>query len=189
MNKGLKAVLIIVSLLLISVLVPVMLMGNTFLNLPFGLDSFHNISRFSFSNYYFSQYLFWVATVFILLLLLMILVIIFYPKTKRSFVLKEDKGTLTLDKKAIEGFVAAKLDKKEFVDSPKVNVKATKNKILVKIKGKLKRTSSLVGKTEALMAEIQNDLQQTLGSSEKVKVDVQYAKFEEEKTNTNTRVE
>ena len=48
-------------------------------------------------------------------------------------------------------------------------LKATKNRISVKIKGKLKRTSALVGKTENLMTEIQQDLQRTLGSSEKSK--------------------
>lgn len=103
--------------------------------------------------------------------------------------MKEDKGTLSIDKKAIEGLVRTKVSEKEFVDGPKVNVKATKNRINVKIKGRLKRTSALVGKTENLMTEIQQDLQRTLGSSEKVKVDVSYTNYEEQNTTENPRVE
>ena len=91
---------------------------------------------------------------------------------------------LSLDKKAIEGFVRSKLRGVGFVSSPDVKVRATKNKIKVKVKGQLTRTSSLIGKTNALMTEIQNDLQEILGSQEKIKVNVAYKTFDEEEKNT-----
>ena len=54
----------------------------------------------------------------------------------------------------------------------------------MKVKGQLTRTSSLIGKTNALMTEIQNDLQEILGSQEKIKVNVAYKTFDEEEKNT-----
>jgi ribosomal protein S3 len=136
------------------------------------------------ANYYFRQYLFWIALAVTVILLIVILVLIFYPRVKQTFVLKEDKGRLSLDKKAIEGFVRSKLRGVGFVSSPDVKVRATKNKIKVKVKGQLTRTSSLIGKTNALMTEIQNDLQEILGSQEKIKVNVAYKTFDEEEKNT-----
>lgn len=189
MNKGWKTLAIVVSLIFITVLLPILLLGNPYFSLPFGLDRKERFISFFFTNYFLQQYLFWAAAVLIIFFLCFILVIIFYPRTKATFVLKEDKGTLSIDKKAIEGLVRTKVSEKEFVDGPKVNVKATKNRISVKIKGRLKRTSALVGKTENLMTEIQQDLQRTLGSSEKVKVDVSYTNYEEQNTTENPRIE
>ena len=146
MSKGWKIVSIIVSLIFITVLLPIVLMSNPYMQLPFGLDSRGNVVTYFFDNLFMRQYMFWVAVVLIALFLIVILVVLFYPKTKTTFVLKEDKGALTIDKKAIEGLVRTKVNEKEFVEGPKVHVKATKNRILIKIKGRLKRTSALVGK-------------------------------------------
>lgn len=103
-----------------------------------------------------------------------------YPKVKQTFVLKEEKGRLSLDRKAIEGFVRTKTQNVGFVASPDVKVRATKNKIRIKIKGQLNRTSAHIGKTETLMKEIQQELQEILGSQEKIKVDVAYKSFDDE---------
>ncbi|MFT0131477.1 alkaline shock response membrane anchor protein AmaP [Candidatus Enterenecus avicola] len=189
MSKVWKIVSIIVLLIFITVLLPIVLMSNPYMQLPFGLDSRGNVVTYFFDNLFMRQYMFWVAVVLIAVFLIVILVVLFYPKTKTTFVLKEDKGALTIDKKAIEGLVRTKVNEKEFVEGPKVHVKATKNRILIKIKGRLKRTSALVGKTENLMAEIQQDVQRVLGSSEKVKVEVNYANFEQNETPENPRVE
>ena len=173
MNRGIKAIGIILSLILMSVMLMVIAISSPYLNLPFGIGR-GEFLRNSLANYYFRQYLFWIALAVTVILLIVILVLIFYPRVKQTFVLKEDKGRLSLDKKAIEGFVS----------SPDVKVRATKNKIKVKVKGQLTRTSSLIGKTNALMTEIQNDLQEILGSQEKIKVNVAYKTFDEEEKNT-----
>lgn len=179
MNRGLKAVGIIVSVILISVFLIVLAISSPYFSLPFGMKRTEFLLGLL-SNYYFRQYLFWVALVLIAILLIFILFLIFYPKAKQTFVLKEDKGQLTLDKKAIEGFVRSKLNGVGFVPSPNVKVRATKNKIKVKVKGQLTRTSSIIGKTGTLMEEIQRELQDILGSQEKVKVDITFAKYDDE---------
>jgi ribosomal protein S3 len=99
--------------------------------------------------------------------------------------LKEDKGRLSFSKQAIEGFVRSKIEGVGFVDSPQVKVRATKNKIKVKVKGNLNRTSAHIGKTGTLMEDIQKELQEILGSREQVKVDVAYTSFEEHQTTEN----
>ena len=183
MNRGIKAIGIIISVILMSVMLMVIAISSPYLNLPFGIGR-GEFLRNSLANYYFRQYLFWIALAVTVILLIVILVLIFYPRVKQTFVLKEDKGRLSLDKKAIEGFVRSKLRGVGFVSSPDVKVRATKNKIKVKVKGQLTRTSSLIGKTNALMTEIQNDLQEILGSQEKIKVNVAYKTFDEEEKNT-----
>ena len=177
MSRGFKVVGMIVSLVLCSVLLMVMAMTSPYGEFPFGL----NRGKFlvdTLSNEYVQQYLFWVAVFFVILLLLLIVGLIFYPKSTQTFLLKEDAGRVSLEKKAIEGFVRSKLNETEFVESPKVKVHATKRKIKVMVKGELKRTSSLLSKTEAVMVEIQNELQQLLGSQEKVNVEIVYSSYE-----------
>lgn len=80
------------------------------------------------------QYIFWVAVGLAILLIIALLIVIFYPKTIGTFLLKKGDGELTLDKKAIEGMVRSHLNEDEFIHSPKVNIKATKNKIAVQLK-------------------------------------------------------
>lgn len=112
---------------------------------------------------------------------------VIYLKTIGNFLLKHGDGELTLDKKAIEGMVRSHLHEDEFIHSPKVNVKATKNKIAVNVKGELKRTSALIGKTGTLMKEIENEVQHILGTKEPVKVSVKYTGFEEPAKRSNDR--
>ncbi|OJG70412.1 hypothetical protein RV11_GL001414 [Enterococcus phoeniculicola] len=190
MSRGLKVVGIITSLVLCSVLLMVMAITSPYAEFPFGM----NRGKFlvdTLSNEYVQQYLFWVAVFFIILLLVLVLGLIFYPKSKQTFYLKENGGKVSLEKKAIEGFVRSKLNETEFVESPKVSVHATKNKLKVMIKGELKRTASILNKTEAVMLEIQNELQQLLGSQEKVKVEIAYSAYEKSSkpTGNYSRVE
>lgn len=189
MNRGVKTIGIISSLILMSALLMVIAISSPYLNLPFGIRRTEFL-RNSLSNDYFRQYLFWIALVFTGVLLIFILVMIFYPGVKQTFVLRENKGRLSLDKKAIEGFVRSKLKETGFVASPDVKVRATKNKIKVKVKGQLNRTSAHVEKTEVLMEEIQHELQEIIGSREKVKVDIAYTSFDNEGPTVNcSRVE
>ena len=146
MNKGVKTIGVIGTLLLLSVLLFAILLSATY-PLPFQLEKFR---FFSITNSYVQQYVFWLAVAFAILTIITLL---------------ED----------------------EFIHSPKVNVKATKNKIAVNVKGELKRTSALIGKTGTLMKEIENEVQHILGTKEPVKVSVKYTGFEEPAKRSNDR--
>lgn len=189
MNRGIKAIGIILSLLLLIVLVMMALISAVYLQLPIGIRGV-GFLRNSLTNTIFNQLLFWIAIVFAVVLLIVIFVLIFYPKTKQTFVLQEDHGRLVLDKKAIEGFVRSKLASVDFVSTPKVKVRATKNKIKVYVAGQLARTSMLVDKTGTLVEEIRSELQSILGSEAQVKVEVKYDGYEENnETKNHSRVE
>ena len=99
MNKGIKTIGTIVSLLLLSVLLFVILISAIY-PLPFQLERFR---FFSLTNFYLRHYIFWVAIAFSILLILGILILLFYPKTIRSFLLKKGNGELVLDKKSYRG--------------------------------------------------------------------------------------
>ena len=172
MNKGVKTIGVIGTLLLLSVLLFAILLSATY-PLPFQLEKFR---FFSITNSYVQQYVFWLAVAFAILTIITLLVFLFYPKTIGNFLLKHGDGELTLDKKAIEGMVRSHLHEDEFIHSPKVNVK-----------GELKRTSALIGKTGTLMKEIENEVQHILGTKEPVKVSVKYTVFEEPAKLSNDR--
>ncbi len=86
---------------------------------------------------------------------------------------------------------SSQLHEEEFVGSPKVKIRSTKNKINVHVKGDLKRTSSLVGKTSALMREIEQKVRNVLGTEQNIGVAVTYSGYEEQNTrdNKHSRVE
>lgn len=186
MSRGKKAIGIILSLILLTILIPVVVSNSPYTTLPFDWYR-RDFINYQPTNYIWQQYLFWVALVISILLLIFILVLVFYPKAKQSFVLSEDGGKMSIDPKAIEGLVRSHLNEKEFVSSPKVKVIATKNKIKINVKGQLKRTSSLIGRTNELMANIQQEVQHTLGSQEKVKVHMTYTNFENEKNSSTQK--
>lgn len=185
MSRGKKALGIILSLVLLTILLPVAFSHSPYFDFPLSLYE-RNVISYSPFQYFWRQYSFWVASILSLLVIILLLVLIFYPKTKQVFILNEDGGRLSIDKKAIEGLVRSHLREKEFVDQPKVNVTGTKNKINIAIKGELKRTSSLVGKTNALMTRIQQEVKHTLGTEENIQVAVTYTDFTKDK-NTKTQ--
>ncbi|MDA3966328.1 alkaline shock response membrane anchor protein AmaP [Enterococcus thailandicus] len=186
MNKGVKVIGIIGSLVILSISLTVALIYSLY-QLPTFLE---NVRYFVVTSFYFQQYIFWVAIVFSILVAIFILFILFYPKTKTTFVLKREHGTLAVDKKAIEGLVRTKLQAEEFIHSPRIVVRATKNRIKIKVKGELKRTSSLIGQTDQLMKEIEAEVKRLLGVNEPVQVIVTYQQFQKAaKENKHSRVE
>ncbi|GCF92948.1 hypothetical protein NRIC_08390 [Enterococcus florum] len=180
MNKGLKFLLIVLSIILLTIFVPMIVINSHI----FGAQwHFGQARHFALTNYFAQNYFFWLAAILSILLIVAILVILFFPKTTGKFTLKDNQGKLSLDKRAIEGYVRSSIKQGDFMASPKVNVKATNNKIKVKVKGNLKRTSSMIGKTELWATQIQDELMRVLGPNEKVKVDVKYVNFEENQSN------
>lgn len=178
MNKGWKIIGILASLFLLSVLLGVAIISAPYI-MPEQLERFR---FFVITNYYMQQYLFWTAVVFAILVLILLLVVLFYPKSRGTFVLKQKDGKLTLDKKAIEGLVRSQLHEEEFVRSPKVRVRSTKNKIHVHVKGDLKRTSSLLGKTSTLMRDVEQQVSRVLGTEHRIAVAVTYSGYEDHDT-------
>ncbi|MEY8444607.1 alkaline shock response membrane anchor protein AmaP [Enterococcus ratti] len=187
MNKGWKIIGILVSLFLLLVL-----LGVVFINVPYLMpQQLERLRFFVATNNYFQYYLFWAAVVFAILVLILLFVVLFYPKSKGTFVLKQNTGQLTLDKKAIEGLVRSQLHEEEFVSTPRIRVRSTKNKIYVHVKGDLKRTSSLIGKTSMLMQDIERQVKRVLGTEQNIAVAVTYSGYEHDdrKAYKHARVE
>ena len=79
----------------------------------------------------------------------------------------------------------SQIHEEEFVGSPKVRVRSTKNKINVHVKGDLKRTSSLIGKTGELMRDIEQQVARVLGTEQNIAVAVTYSGFEDYDSNAH----
>ena len=91
-----------------------------------------------------------------------------------------------MDKRAIEGYVRSSIKEENFMDNPKVKVTATKNKIDVDVRGRLKKTSDLVGRTDRWTKNVESDLRNLIGTSEKISIKVKFKDLEPKPT-TNTR--
>lgn len=184
MNKAIKTILIICSLVLLSIFLSVAAIYYFIVpNNPLDLSS---LQRFVLTNDYAQNYLFWVGAVLAILMVIVILVIIFYPKRVTTFTLNENRGKLTLDKRAIEGYVRSSIKEENFMNNPKVRVTATKNKIDVDVRGRLKKTSDLVGRTDRWTKNVESDLRNLIGTSEKISIKVKFKDLEPKPT-TNTR--
>ena len=63
------------------------------------LNNWNDFAFNTLTNYYMQQYIFWAAVVFAVLAIIILLVVLFYPKSRGTFVMKREDGKLTIDKK------------------------------------------------------------------------------------------
>lgn len=183
MNKWSKTLFIICSLVLLLLCLVVIS-----LTWPWGSSSmFLNVIReFFFTNYYANSALFWLALVIAGLSLIMLIVVVFLPHNKTTFKLKDDRGKLTLHKKAIDGIVRSMLNEKDFIGDPKVNTTATNRRIQINVRGNIKRTSDLVDHTQEWSNRVEERVQNLVGSNHKVKVKVKLERYQTRGTATSS---
>lgn len=181
MNKFVKTILIILSVVLLSIFLSVVAIYYFIASNP--LD-FSSLQQFVLTNHYAQLYLFWVAATLAILTVIGIFVILFYPKRVTKFVLDENRGKLAIDKRAIEGYVRTSIKQEDFMDNPKVHVTATKNKLKVNVRGQLKKTSGLIGQTDRWARNVETNLRQLIGTDEKVSIKVKFQAIEPTPTET-----
>lgn len=181
MNKGLKAILIIILLILLSIFLPIIAIYYFVASKSLDLTS---LQRLVLTNEYIQSYLFWAAVVLAILTVVIMLIILLYPKRVSTFILKEQRGALALDKRAIEGYVRTSLKQENFMDTPKVNVIATKNKLKVNVRGQLKKTSALIDRTDDWAKGMEKQIHQLLGSKEKFSINLKFYSFDSDSSKT-----
>lgn len=185
MKKISKLIITIGLLLLMLVFFAVIVFYQGVVNLPF---HFIRLAHYPGIGSYLPPFLFWLSVVLLAICLIALLVCLFYPNKINVLTFKKDKGTLKIDKKAIKGFVSARLEDADFMAPPKVKVDMTKHKLKVKINGELKRTSDLYDKTEVLVSEIKKELKELIGVKQSVSVDVVYHGYKKEGNEHSARV-
>ena len=70
------------------------------------------------------------------------------------------------------------------MDTPKVNVIATKNKLKVNVRGQLKKTSALIDRTDNWAKGMEKQIHQLLGSKEKFSNNVKFYSFDSDSSKT-----
>lgn len=181
MNRAYKILLILFSLVLLSIFLSVITIYYFIASHSLTFDS---VQQFVLTNNYAQRYLFWVSVIFAALTVIALLVILFYPKKVTKFILQEKRGQLSLDKRAIEGFVRTSIKQEDFMDNPKVHVTATKKKLNVQVRGQLKKTSDLIGQTNHWAQKVETTIHNLLGPEEKVTIQVTLQTFEPVPTKT-----
>lgn len=172
MSKWKKAGFILVALLLLTFLLPVIWDQTTTIR-PLSIFKWQILLP-----QFLNQYLLWFAITLSILLVVGILVVIFYPKDKQTFILQEGKDTLKIQKKAIEGLVDVHLNQRDFINKPQIKIKAVRNKMIIKIKGELARTSDLISRMDHFTNDIKADIIHILGHGKDYIVNVDFSKVE-----------
>ncbi|WP_321388521.1 alkaline shock response membrane anchor protein AmaP [uncultured Enterococcus sp.] len=97
-------------------------------------------------------------------------------------IVKEEHGELKIERKSIESYVAANLDRAQFIQQPKIKVRMTKNKIAVTILGRFKAHDGIVPSTELMIVDVKEDIQNLLGIKDRpIDVVVDFIDYAEEK--------
>lgn len=192
MSKFLKLTYSLVALVLLSILAFMVWFTGQQINLPRELEWV----KFSYDlpEYWKTvglQFLFWSALVFFVIVLLRTLVIIFKPRLYSEFELEDNKGSLLLQKSAVDGLVKSAITSQSFMKKPVVKTKMHKNKFSVKVSGEALRQSDILGKAKTLQKQIENDLSATLGLKQDVdfKIKVKAVEVADKKKSKTSRVE
>ena len=70
------------------------------------------------------------------------------------------------------------------MDTPKVNVIATKNKLKVNVRGQLKKTSALIDRTDNWAKGMEKQKHQLLGSKENLSINVKFYSIDSDSSKT-----
>lgn len=169
MSRAQKTLWLIVDLLILMVFLTVVLIYFQVSNWPLNIEG---IQLFLLDNYYFSLVIFWFSLFACVAFILIAFILIFYPKSTSYLEIKNETGTLTLTKKAVEGFIQSSLNTKDFIGSPKVNATLLKKKIKVKVTGDIKRTSGLVNKQKEWSQATEANLKRLLGVEQPIEIQI-----------------
>ncbi|OFI47705.1 hypothetical protein BG262_08370 [Floricoccus penangensis] len=175
MGKLSKLFCSILLILLVFVLFSVTITYQSVGNLRYTLTSYEN---YDFIGKYIPQILFWLSLFFIALIIILLLFVIFAPKKTSSFKINKSKGSLVIEKKAIENFVLGIVKKDSDIEDPSVRAKMYRKKIKVQISGNLAPGTNVIDKKENLMEEISDKISSLLGVDSKIKSVIKFNDFE-----------
>ena len=165
-----KKFLLILLCIPILVLFAITLYRNqTYVNLGW-LGDYLN-KQFAF-GYYYHQAIFWLSLVLTIATIILLIAIIFYPRDYSEIVLSDANGVLAVKKSAIESHVKSTIAASSYMASPKVNVKLTKKKCEVSVKGDVSQGVDIVNRTNALQKEIISGLNSFLGLDHNIYLNV-----------------
>lgn len=179
MNKFNKLILCLIILIGLTVLAPLILFNNqaALLSLPL---AYPNYSLFI--HPVLNLYLFWASVSLFVLLVGAFFAVLFLPKKEKAVTIKEEHGELKVERKSIESYVAANLDRTQFIQQPKIKVKMTKSKIAVSIFGRFKAYNGIIPGTELMLADIKEDIQSLLGVKDRpIDITVDFVDYVEKK--------
>lgn len=187
MNKLWKWLMGIFLLLLFCILGFVMIENQAVAYLPFRFVSMYNYPWIGGSIPY---VLFWGSAVCMVVLLLLFLLLVFSPNTKHSLLLESDQDSLKIQKKALEHFVLTIVRQEPFIAAPSVRIKIPGKTIKVKIVGQMRKSTAIPEKQQALVQEIEQELQRLLETKETIKIQVVLDEYRTTKSNKDShRVE
>lgn len=119
-------------------------------------------------------YFFWMAAVFMVLILVGIIVVALIPKTTTTIPLKQDKGTLTLSKSAIDGLVKASANDTEWLKNARVKTKMKKKKVRVEVTGTVRPTVDTYEKVQRFNKKTEDEIHRFLGVEAPIEIHVTF---------------
>ncbi|KRK37808.1 hypothetical protein FC62_GL001143 [Amylolactobacillus amylotrophicus DSM 20534] len=174
MTRTKKIVFLFIILILFSLLLANIIANQRAVSLPFSLVLPVRYPLFSAPIV---NYLFWGSLVALIILLILALIIIFWPIDAQTRLVKKDAGQLTIDKKAIDGFVNSILEQEHWIVDHSVKTRLTRNKIKVSVNGTLRPIFNAREKSSRLINRIETELHSLLGIEDKKKIQIELKDF------------
>lgn len=136
-------------------------------------------------------YFFWMAAIFMILILIGIIVVALIPKTTTTIPLKQDKGTLTLSKSAVDGLVKASANETEWLKNPRVKTKMKKKKVRVEVTGTVRPTVDTYEKVQRFNKKTEDEIHRFLGVEAPVEIHVTFKDLQKDtpKRSSQARVQ
>lgn len=131
-------------------------------------------------NFYWQQVVFWIALSLAVLFALAFLITLFRPTLLKGYTWHDQRNELTIDKKAIEGFVRASIQKEHVLADPKIKVILKRRKVIIKVRGKVVDQLAIVPNEQEWAQKVSADLENLLGISQPKKVTMKIDRIEEE---------
>lgn len=182
MSKGKKIVVLLFLVLSMITLFSVLISYQSSVELPFFLIP---LSEYPIIGKSLQLIIFYLAIFLLFIVIVCFCVILFYPQKMTYFSFEKSLGSLIITKKAIEGIVKEKLQKKQLMLDPSVTAKMSRRKIKIVVKGNLIASKELYSKSDKYSEEVEEELHQLIGSDVKIYIRLKFVAL---KNKTKSRV-
>ncbi|KRN33552.1 alkaline shock response membrane anchor protein AmaP [Weissella halotolerans] len=189
MKKSKKWTWVLIDLLLALVLTAVALEKYHWLpkqvKRTLGNPNLSAVQSFLDNNFYWQQLMFWSALSLAIIFVLACLITLFRSTLLKGYTWHDQRNELTIDKKAIEGFIRSSIQSEQVLVDPKIKVALKRRKVVIKVRGKVVDPLALVPSEQEWAQKLSDNLQALLGIEQPKKIIMKIDRIEEKSVQPN----
>lgn len=150
-----------------------------------GNPNLSTVQSFLDNNFYWQQVMFWSALSLAIIFALACLITLFRPTLLKGYTWHDQRNELTIDKKAIEGFIRSSIQSEQVLVDPKIKIALKRRKVVIKVRGKVVDPLALVPSEQEWAQKLSDNLQALLGIEQPKKIIMKIDRIEEKSVQPN----